>query len=231
MDVLGARTVPKSSGTSESSKLTSAFILGSPHPSTTSVLKRCVDVVGSLIGLWFLAIIYLPIVVAIKLNSPGPVFYSQIRCGLQGKTFRLRKFRSMVSNAEDLRKYVKNEGSNLFFKNNADPRVTKVGQFLRKTSLDEFPQFWNVLIGDMSLVGTRPPLPDETAHYSPRHWQRLHVKPGITGEWQVSGRSDVKDFEQVLDLDLKYQDCWSVLYDLKIILKTLQVVFVRKGAY
>jgi lipopolysaccharide/colanic/teichoic acid biosynthesis glycosyltransferase len=202
-----------------------------PHPSTTSLLKRLIDIVGSLAGLLFLAILYLPIVMAIKLDSPGSVFYSQTRCGLRGKPFRLCKLRSMVSNAEDLRQYVKNEGSSLFFKNNADPRVTRVGQFLRKTSLDELPQFWNVLMGDMSLVGTRPPLPDETAHYSDRHWQRLNVKPGITGEWQVSGRSNIKDFEQVLDLDLKYQERWSIGYDLTIICKTILVVFARKGAY
>ncbi|KAM3094679.1 sugar transferase [Phormidesmis sp. 146-35] len=221
----------KSSKARESSAFTSPFASVSPHPSTISLLKRLIDIGGSLIGLLFLAILYVPIVVAIKLDSPGPVFYSQTRCGLRGKPFRLCKLRSMVTNAEELKKHVKNEGSSLFFKNNTDPRVTRVGQFLRKTSLDELPQFWNVLIGEMSLVGTRPPLPDETAHYRDRHWQRLNVKPGITGEWQVSGRSNIKDFEQVLDLDLKYQERWSVRYDLMIICKTILVVFARRGAY
>lgn len=201
------------------------------HPSTRSPLKRCFDILGSLVGLLLLGIVFVPVVVAIKLDSPGPIFYLQTRCGLKGKQFQLRKFRSMVNDAENLKQFVKNEGSKLFFKNNEDPRVTKVGKFLRRTSLDELPQFWNVLMGDMSLVGTRPPSVDEVEHYSDRHWLRLNVKPGITGEWQVNGRSDIKNFEQVLDLDLKYQEQWSILYDLVIILRTIQVVLSGKGAY
>jgi lipopolysaccharide/colanic/teichoic acid biosynthesis glycosyltransferase len=137
----------------------------------------------------------------------------------------------MVSDAERLKQFVNNEGSKFFFKNYEDPRITKIGRFLRRTSLDELPQVWNVLIGDMSLVGTRPPTLDEVQHYSDRHWLRLNVKPGITGEWQVSGRSDIKDFEQVLSLDLKYQKHWSVLYDVLIILKTIKIVLLGKGAY
>lgn len=201
------------------------------HPSTRSPLKRCFDILGSLVGLLLLGIVFVPVVVAIKLDSPGPIFYLQTRCGLKGKQFQLRKFRSMVNDAENLKQFVKNEGSKLFFKNNEDPRVTKVGKFLRRTSLDELPQFWNVLMGDMSLVGTRPPSVDEVEHYSDRHWLRLNVKPGITGEWQVNGRSDIKNFEQVLDLDLKYQEQWSILYDLVIILRTIRVVLSGKGAY
>lgn len=201
------------------------------HPSTQSWLKRSIDIVGSLVGLSLCAIVFVPIVIAIKLDSPGSVFYTQTRCGLRGRTFRLRKFRSMISNAERLKSMVKNEGSQLLFKNTNDPRITKVGQFLRRTSLDELPQFWNVLLGDMSLVGTRPPTLDEVEHYNDRHWQRLAVKPGLTGEWQVNGRSEVKDFEQVVNLDLRYQERWTVRYDLLIILKTLKVVFDRQGAY
>ncbi|MGG6265641.1 sugar transferase [Leptolyngbya sp. AN03gr2] len=201
------------------------------HPSTQSLLKRSIDIAGSLVGLLFLAVVFLPIVIAIKLDSPGPVFYIQTRCGLRGRTFQLRKFRSMVNDAEQLKSLVKNEGSKLLFKNTNDPRITKIGQFLRRTSLDELPQFWNVLVGDMSLVGTRPPTLDEVEHYNDRHWKRLEVKPGLTGEWQVNGRSEIKDFEQVVNLDLRYQERWSVSYDLLLIVKTLQVVFARRGAY
>lgn len=201
------------------------------HPSTQSWLKRSIDIAGSLVGLTFLALVFIPIVIAIKLDSSGPVFYAQTRCGLRGQPFRLRKFRSMVNDAEQLKSMVKNEGSKLLFKNTNDPRITKVGQFLRRTSLDELPQFWNVLVGDMSLVGTRPPTLDEVEHYNDRHWKRLEVKPGLTGEWQVNGRSEIKDFEQVVNLDLRYQERWSVLYDLFLIAKTLQVVFARRGAY
>lgn len=206
-------------------------IAPSIHPSTQSWLKRSLDIAGSLVGLLFSAIVFVPIVVAIKLDSPGAIFYTQTRCGLGGRSFQLRKFRSMVHNAEYLKSQVKNEGSQLLFKNTNDPRITRVGQLLRRTSLDELPQFWNVLIGDMSLVGTRPPTLDEVAHYNDRHWRRLKVKPGITGEWQVNGRSEIKDFEQVVNLDLRYQERWTVVYDLVIILKTLKVVFDRQGAY
>ncbi len=201
------------------------------HRSTQSWVKRSIDIAGSLVGLLILSILFVPIAIAIKLDSPGPIFYKQIRCGLGGRTFQIRKLRSMVDNAELLKKHIKNEGSELLFKNENDPRITKVGHFLRRTSLDELPQLWNVLIGDMSLVGTRPPTLDEVAHYNDRHWRRLEVKPGLTGEWQVSGRSKIKDFEQVVNLDLRYQERWNVGYDLLIILKTLKVVLVREGAY
>lgn len=201
------------------------------HPSTRSAIKRLIDIVGSIVGLLILSIVFLPIAIAIKLDSPGPIFYTQIRCGFQGKPFRLRKFRSMVANAEVLKSQVKNEAKGLIFKNENDPRVTRVGSFLRKTSLDELPQFWNVLTGEMSLVGTRPPTLDEVAQYKEHHWRRLDVKPGITGLWQVSGRSSVKDFEEIVNLDLKYQKNWHPLYDLYLILKTIEVVLMRKGAY
>jgi lipopolysaccharide/colanic/teichoic acid biosynthesis glycosyltransferase len=200
------------------------------HPSAYSLFKRCLDIVGSLVGLLILAIIFVPVAIAIKLDSPGPIFYSQERYGLQGKVFRLRKFRSMVSNADDLKAQVTNEASGLIFKNKKDPRVTRVGRFLRSSSLDELPQFLNVLAGEMSLVGTRPPTADEVNQYNERHWQRLNVKPGLTGEWQVNGRSRVKDFEEIVNLDLRYQKRWHPLYDLYIIAKTIYVIFAKDGA-
>lgn len=201
-----------------------------PHASTRSILKRLIDILGSIVGLLILAIVFLPIAIAIKLDSPGPVFYTQDRCGLHGKLFKIRKFRSMVPNADTLKSQVKNEAKGLIFKNENDPRVTRVGRFLRKTSLDELPQFWNVFVGEMSLVGTRPPTIDEVAQYKEHHWRRLDVKPGITGVWQVNGRSSVKDFEEVVLLDLSYQSFWSPVYDLFLIAKTIQVVLARRGA-
>jgi len=200
------------------------------HRSAYSISKRLLDIVGSLIGLLILALIFVPVAIAIKLDSPGPIFYSQERYGLQGRTFRIRKFRSMVVNAEQLKAQVTNEASGLLFKNKKDPRVTRVGRFLRSTSLDELPQFLNVLVGEMSLVGTRPPTADEVALYNERHWQRLNVKPGLTGEWQVNGRSRVKDFEEVVNLDLRYQSKWHPLYDLVVIAKTIYVIVARVGA-
>ncbi|MBW4608799.1 MAG: sugar transferase [Hassallia sp. WJT32-NPBG1] len=202
-----------------------------PHPSVQSKLKRCLDILGSLIGLLILAIAFVPIALAIKIDSPGPIFFAQERYGLQGRPFRMRKFRSMVVDAEKLKSLVDNEANGLLFKNKNDFRVTKVGRFLRSTSLDELPQFWNVLVGEMSLVGTRPPTADEVVYYNQRHWQRLSVKPGMTGEWQVNGRSSVKNFEQVVDLDLRYQENWHPLYDLQLILKTIYVIFAKIGAF
>lgn len=180
--------------------------------------------VGAVVGLLLLSILYVPVAIAIRLDSAGPILYSQERFGLQGKPFRIWKFRSMVSNADDLKGTIVNEAQGLIFKNAADPRITKVGQFLRKTSLDEFPQFWNVLKGEMSLVGTRPPTGDEVQHYSDRHWKRLDVRPGLTGEWQVSGRSAIKDFEDIVELDLHYQRNWSPIYDIKLIVKTVTTI-------
>ena len=201
------------------------------HRSTVSMLKRLLDIVGSIIGVVILAVVFIPVVVAIMLDNPGPIFYKQTRCGLNGRPFQIRKFRSMVVNAEALKASIKNEAEGFIFKNKSDPRVTRVGRILRKTSLDELPQFLNVLVGDMSLVGTRPPTIDEVERYEPHHWQRLAVKPGITGEWQVYGRSSVQNFEQVVQLDLRYQARWSVFYDLLLIFKTVKVVLWREGAY
>ncbi|MDJ1183933.1 sugar transferase [Roseofilum casamattae] len=201
------------------------------HPSIDCPIKRSIDILGSLVGLMLLGVVFIPIAIAIKLDSPGPIFFSQRRYGLRGQPFTMYKFRSMANNAEGLKSHVTNDARGLIFKNKSDPRITRVGKFLRRTSLDEFPQFWNVLLGQMSLVGTRPPLRDEVIRYQPHHWRRLDVKPGITGQWQVSGRSSIEDFEEIVDLDLQYQSLWSPLYDLYIILQTIQVVLDRTGAY
>ena len=204
-----------------------------PHISTRSAFKRTVDIAGALVGLSILSVLLLPIAIAIRLDSRGPIFYSQQRFGLQGRPFRLWKFRSMVSNADDLRaSIVTNARCPLMFKRLDDPRITRVVQFLRKTSLDEFPQFWNVLVGDMSLVGTRPPIEEEVVRYSDYHWQRLDVRPGLTGQWQVSGRSKIEDFEAVVALDLYYQQRWSRRYDLVILIRTVGIVLSKNsGAF
>lgn len=201
------------------------------HPSVNSKFKRLIDIVGALVGLAIVGILLIPIAVAIQLDSPGPLLYSQIRCGLYGQTFRIWKFRSMVVNADQIKHLVDNQAKGNIFKNRNDPRVTRVGKFLRKTSLDEFPQFWNVLKGEMSLVGTRPPTVDEVAKYESSHFQRLLVKPGITGEWQANGRSQVEDFEEIVKMDLAYQQKWSAFYDILLILKTIAAVFNKHGAY
>jgi lipopolysaccharide/colanic/teichoic acid biosynthesis glycosyltransferase len=204
----------------------------SRHVSVNSKLKRAVDVVGALVGLAITSALFIPLAIAVQLDNPGPVLYSQLRCGVQGRTFRIWKFRSMVQNADGLKQALQdqNQASGHIFKIKDDPRITRVGKLLRKTSLDEFPQFWNVLMGDMSLVGTRPPSLDEVAKYDRSHWERLTVKPGITGEWQANGRSSVSDFEDIVKMDLDYQAKWSVLYDLQLIFKTVWVVFNKKGA-
>lgn len=199
------------------------------HPSVNSRGKRGLDILGSLVGLMITAVLFVPIALAIKLDDGGPLFFGQVRCSLMGKRFKIWKFRTMVTDAEALKHRVKNELDGPLFKNENDPRITKVGRFLRRTSLDELPQFWNVLRGEMSLVGTRPPTPDELEQYEVPAWQRLDVKPGMTGEWQVNGRSQVKSFEEVIQMDLAYQKNWSLLYDVKLILKTILVVFSKKA--
>jgi lipopolysaccharide/colanic/teichoic acid biosynthesis glycosyltransferase len=201
------------------------------HPSVNSKVKRLIDIAGALLGLITLGLLLIPISVAIYCDNPGPIFYSQIRCGLYGRTFRIWKFRSMIVDADKLKHLVNNQAKGNIFKNRNDPRVTRVGKFLRKTSLDEFPQFWNVLKGEMSLVGTRPPTVDEVMKYERHHFQRLIVKPGITGEWQANGRSQVEDFEDIVRMDLTYQHNWSVFYDLVLITKTIMAVFKKQGAY
>jgi lipopolysaccharide/colanic/teichoic acid biosynthesis glycosyltransferase len=200
------------------------------HPSVTSLTKRLIDILGALVGLALTAIVAIPVAIAMQFDNPGPLFYSQVRCGFNGQLFKIWKFRSMVVGAEKLKHLVNNEAKGHIFKNENDPRITRVGRFLRCTSLDELPQFWNVLMGEMSLVGTRPPTQDEVANYESHHWMRLNVKPGITGEWQANGRSTVKDFEDIVRMDVDYQRKWSVVYDISLIWKTVWVVLNKNGA-
>ncbi|MEA5510312.1 sugar transferase [Crocosphaera sp. UHCC 0190] len=200
------------------------------HHSVYNKTKRLIDIMGAIIGLILTAILAIPIFIVIQFDDPGPILYRQTRCGLRGKPFQIWKFRSMIINADQQKHLIKNEAKGHIFKNSKDPRITKIGKFLRRSSLDEFPQFWNVLTGEMSLVGTRPPTPDEVEKYQPHHWQRLQVKPGLTGEWQVNGRSTVINFENVVKLDLDYQEKWSVVYDLKLIVQTIIVVLSCRGA-
>lgn len=199
------------------------------HPAVTSKAKRFLDVVGAVVGLGITSVLFIPVAIAIKLESPGPILFSQTRCGHRGQTFRIWKFRSMVADAPQLKHLVKNHSQGAFFKNENDPRITKVGRFLRRTSLDELPQFWNILQGEMSLVGTRPPTLDEVEKYTAEQGQRLEVKPGLTGEWQVNGRSRITEFEQVVKLDLQYQKNWSVWHDIKLVIKTIKYLFSSKS--
>lgn len=200
------------------------------HPSVTSKAKRILDIFGAVVGLALTVIIAIPVAIAMQFDDPGNIFYSQVRCGYDGQPFRIWKFRSMIIDADKKKHLVENQATGHIFKNECDPRITRIGRFLRCTSLDEFPQFWNVLKGDMSLVGTRPPTVEEVAMYEEHHFDRLKVKPGITGEWQVRGRSQVLDFEDIVLLDLEYQKKWSFFYDLNLILRTVAVVLARKGA-
>lgn len=198
------------------------------------LLKRLMDITGALIGIFMTGLISIFITIAIKLDSPGPVIFAQDRVGLNGRTFRLYKFRSMCIDAEEkkreLNQYNQVDGG-LMFKIKNDPRITRVGRFIRKTSIDELPQFINVLRGEMSLVGTRPPTLDEVSKYENYQRRRISIKPGLTGLWQVSGRSSILDFDEVVKLDTKYIDEWSIWLDIKIIIKTFLVIFKKKGAY
>lgn len=200
------------------------------HPSVQSKVKRLLDVVGAIVGLGITALAFIPIALAIKLSSPGPILFGQTRLGWMGKQFTIWKFRSMYVDAEERLKELlaeNQQSDSKTFKMENDPRITPVGRILRKTSLDELPQFWNVLKNEMSLVGTRPPTPNEVDIYEVPEWQRLDVKPGMTGEWQVNGRSQVRNFEDIIKLDLRYQKNWSLAYDLKLIIKTILVVFTK----
>jgi len=195
-------------------------------------LKRCLDIAGAVVGLMITAVMLPFIAVAIRLESPGPLFFGQERVGESGRTFTCWKFRSMLVDAEARKQELmsKNEMNGAMFKMKDDPRVTSVGRFLRKTSIDELPQFWNVLKGEMSLVGTRPPTPDEVATYKNWHRKRICIKPGITGLWQVSGRNQIQDFDDVVRLDIRYIEEWSLWLDIKLLLKTIWVVLAGKGA-
>lgn len=200
------------------------------HPVTLDpdqiLIKRLVDIAGALVGMALNMLLFPVLALAIKLDSPGPIFFVQQRVGENGRLFSLYKYRSMTVDAEERKKELadQNELKGAVFKLTNDPRVTRVGRLLRKLSLDELPQFWNVLKGEMSLVGTRPPTPAEVADYQLQHYRRLSIKPGLTGMWQVSGRNRITDFDQVVVLDTKYIDQWSLWLDVKIILKTIVVL-------
>ena len=195
--------------------------------------KRVLDICGGLAGCVIAAAAVVFVGPWIYLRSPGPIFFTQNRVGKNGKQFEIYKFRSMYLDAEERKQELmeQNQMQGLMFKLENDPRIIRgVGNFIRRTSIDELPQFWNVLKGDMSLVGTRPPTVDEWEAYQPRHRKRLAVKPGMTGMWQVSGRSDITDFEEVVNLDIKYIRNWSFYLDVKILLKTVLIVLKRNGA-
>ena len=208
------------------------------------LIKRCMDIVGGIIGCIFTLLICVIIGPAIYISDPGPIFFAQTRIGRNGKKFKIYKFRSMYIDAEERKKELmsQNKMNGLMFKMDWDPRIIGckelpdgkhkrgIGNWIRDLSLDEFPQFFNVLMGDMSLVGTRPPTENEYEQYEAWHKARLAAKPGITGMWQVSGRSNITDFEDVVKLDVKYINEWSIWLDIKILLKTIKVVLLRNGA-
>ena len=194
--------------------------------------KRTLDILGGLVGLFITGIAFLIFAPIIKKQSPGPVFFSQERVGRNGRRFRIYKFRTMYPDAEERKKELmaQNKMSGFMFKMDNDPRIIPIGHFLRKSSIDELPQFLNVLKGEMSLVGTRPPTVDEYEQYEVRHRKRLAMRPGLTGMWQVSGRSDIVDFEKVVELDAQYITEWTLGLDLKIIWRTVLIVLGQKGA-
>jgi exopolysaccharide biosynthesis polyprenyl glycosylphosphotransferase len=194
--------------------------------------KRLLDVLGGLVGTVIFLALFPFVAVAIKLDSPGPILFRQKRVGQNGRVFNLLKFRTMFVDAEERKKELAalNVMNGPMFKVKNDPRITRVGRFLRKMSIDEFPQFVNVLKGEMSLVGTRPPTLDEVNTYDLAHRKRISARPGITGLWQVSGRNRIDDFQRVVELDCRYLEKWRFLDDIKILLKTVVVVLMRKGA-
>ena len=207
-------------------------LIKTPMRGLSFLFKRTFDYVFSLIGLLILSPLFLVLAVLIKNDSTGPVFYKQRRVGKNGEFFYMYKFRSMIVNADEMREKLKqlNEVEGPAFKIKEDPRITRIGKFIRKYSLDEIPQLFNVLKGEMSLIGPRPPLPNEVEQYSDWDWRRLEVVPGITGLWQVSGRSELT-FEQWVNLDIYYIENWSLWMDWKILLKTIPVVIKGEGAY
>ena len=196
------------------------------------LIKRVMDIAGGIVGM-LITIIFFPFVaIAIKLDSKGPVLFSQVRIGRNGRRFKIYKFRSMYLDAEERKKELEkqNEMQGLMFKIENDPRITRVGKFIRKTSIDELPQFYNVLKGDMSLVGTRPPTADEFEKYNQYYRRRISMTPGLTGMWQVSGRSEIENFDEVVKFDLEYIDNWSLTLDIKILFRTIWVVFAGRGS-
>lgn len=196
------------------------------------VIKRLMDIGVSIIGMAITAILFVIFAPIIFIQSPGPIFFKQERVGKNGRRFKIYKFRSMYMDAEERKKELmaQNKMSGLMFKMDDDPRVTPIGRFMRKTSIDEFPQFINIFKGDMSLVGTRPPTVDEYNQYDQHHKSRLAMKPGLTGMWQVSGRSEITDFEEVVRLDNEYIMNFSISLDIKILIKTVFTVLKRKGS-
>lgn len=196
------------------------------------ILKRAMDIVGALVGCLISIPIIAVVAIPLKLESPGPLIFKQKRVGLNGRYFYIHKLRSMYADAEQRKKDLlcHNEMDGLMFKMEDDPRVTRVGRFIRRTSIDELPQFFDVLVGNMSLVGTRPPTVDEYKQYQSHHKRRLSMKPGITGLWQISGRNDIENFEEVVKLDVQYIDNWSLWNDVKILVKTVGVVLGGRGA-
>ena len=196
-------------------------------------VKRLMDIAGGIVGILLTGIVCVFVVPAIKLRDPGPAFFSQTRIGKNGRKFKIYKFRSMYMDAEERKKDLmdQNEMQGFMFKMENDPRILKgIGNFIRDTSIDELPQFWNVLKGDMSLVGTRPPTVEEYELYEMHHLKRMSIKPGITGMWQTSGRSDITDFEEVVKLDTQYITNWSIALDIKLLLKTVLVVLKKEGS-
>ncbi|MCM3630337.1 sugar transferase [Paenibacillus glycanilyticus] len=200
---------------------------------TYLMIKRMMDLVGAAVGILLLSPLLLVVALLIKLeNWKAPIFFYQTRVGINEKTFRMYKFRSMVPNAEDLLTDLlhKNEIEGHMFKMKSDPRITSIGKYIRRTSIDELPQLWNVVRGNMSLVGPRPPLPREVAEYSSYDKLRLRVKPGCTGLWQVSGRNELS-FSEMVELDLEYIEKRNVLFDLQIIAKTAKAMVGSDDAY
>ena len=195
-------------------------------------IKRLIDIVGGLVGCIITAVLTPFVALAIRIDSPGPIFFAQTRIGKNGRRFKIYKFRSMYIDAEERKKELEaqNEMHGLMFKMEDDPRITKVGKFIRKTSIDELPQFVNIVKGDMSLVGTRPPTEDEFEQYNSHYRRRISMTPGLTGLWQISGRSEIVDFDEVVKLDLEYIDNWTLGLDIKILFQTIWVVLTGKGS-
>jgi exopolysaccharide biosynthesis polyprenyl glycosylphosphotransferase len=195
-------------------------------------IKRFMDITLSLAAIILLSPLLLLLIIVIKLDSKGPAIFKQERVGYKEKLFDMYKFRSMIEDAEEQFEQVKdlNHTNRIMFKSKKDPRITKVGKFIRKYSLDELPQLFNILKGDMTLVGPRPPLPRELINYEEWHRVKFLRPPGLTGLWQVSGRADIKDFDHVIKLDYEYIKNWTILFDIKIIFKTIPVVISAKGA-
>lgn len=198
------------------------------------IIKRTMDILAGIVGVILSSPIMLVTAIAIKLDSPGPILFKQTRVGQNGRHFKIYKFRSMYIDAEERKKELLEQNElegGVMFKIKDDPRITRVGKFIRKTSIDELPQFFNILGGSMSLVGTRPPTLDEVEKYETSQWRRISIKPGLTGMWQVSGRSNIKSFDEIVELDTEYIDNWTLGMDIKIIFKTILVLLKHDDAY